>query len=63
VWFGQIISLIGTNMSTFALTIWVYERTGSATALAFGGLLLHHPNADHQPRCRSTGRPLQPPAS
>ena len=37
VWFGQIISLIGTNMSTFALTIWVYERTGSATALALVG--------------------------
>lgn len=34
VWLGQIVSLLGTNMSTFALTIWAYEISGSATALA-----------------------------
>jgi MFS family permease len=34
VWFGQIISLLGTSMSVFAMTIWAYEETGSATALA-----------------------------
>ena len=34
VWFGQIISVLATNMSAFALTIWVFEKTGSATALA-----------------------------
>ena len=34
VWLGQIISMIATNMSQFALTIWAYEQTGSATALA-----------------------------
>ncbi len=34
VWLGQIVSLLGTSMSTFALTIWAYEITGSATALA-----------------------------
>jgi len=37
VWLGQIISLLGTNMTTFALTIWVYETTASATALALVG--------------------------
>ncbi len=34
VWLGQIVSVLATNMSAFALTIWVFEKTGSATALA-----------------------------
>jgi len=33
VWLGQVISVLATSMSTFALTIWVFEKTGSATAL------------------------------
>ncbi len=33
VWLGQIVSVLATSMSTFALTIWVFEKTGSATAL------------------------------
>lgn len=33
VWLGQIMSVLATNMSAFALTIWVFEMTGSATAL------------------------------
>jgi MFS transporter, DHA3 family, macrolide efflux protein len=33
VWVGQIVSVLATNMSLFALTIWVFEKTGSATAL------------------------------
>ncbi|HEU4746029.1 MAG TPA: MFS transporter [Anaerolineales bacterium] len=33
VWLGQIVSVLATNMSAFALTIWVFEETGSATAL------------------------------
>lgn len=33
VWLGQIISVLATNMTAFALTIWVFEKTGSATAL------------------------------
>lgn len=33
VWLGQIVSVLATNMSVFALTIWVFEETGSATAL------------------------------
>lgn len=33
VWLGQMISVLATNMSAFALTIWVFEKTGSATAL------------------------------
>jgi len=33
VWLGQIISVLATNMTQFALTIWVFEWTGSVTAL------------------------------
>jgi len=33
VWVGQIVSVMATNMTQFALTIWVFELTGSVTAL------------------------------
>lgn len=33
VWLGQIVSVMATNMTQFALTIWVFELTGSVTAL------------------------------
>ena len=31
VWFGQVISLIGSGLTSFALGVWVYQRTGSVT--------------------------------
>jgi DHA3 family macrolide efflux protein-like MFS transporter len=34
VWFGQVVSLVGTAMTGFALTLWAYRTTGLATALA-----------------------------
>jgi MFS family permease len=33
VWIGQIISIVASNMSWFALTIWVFQMTQSATAM------------------------------
>ena len=33
VWAGQIVSVLASNMTHFALTIWAFEKTGSATAL------------------------------
>ncbi len=33
VWLGQLISVLATNMSGFALTIWAFQKTGSATIL------------------------------
>ena len=33
VWVGQLISVLASNMSWFALTIWAFEKTGSATVL------------------------------
>ncbi len=34
IWFGQLVSLVGTGMTQFALTIWVWQETGQATSLA-----------------------------
>lgn len=34
VWIGQMVSILASRMSNFALTIWAYQMTGSATALA-----------------------------
>jgi len=31
VWFGQMISLIGSSLTSFGLGIWVFQQTGSAT--------------------------------
>ena len=28
IWAGQVISLLGTSMTNFGLTIWAYEQTG-----------------------------------
>jgi DHA3 family macrolide efflux protein-like MFS transporter len=37
VWLGQIVSLLGTGISNFALTLWVYQITGKVTPLALVG--------------------------
>ena len=34
IWFGQLISLTGSGITNFALGIWVYQHTGSATQFA-----------------------------
>jgi DHA3 family macrolide efflux protein-like MFS transporter len=34
IWFGQLVSLLGTGMTQFSLTIWAWQTTGVATALA-----------------------------
>ncbi len=31
IWFGQLVSLVGSGLTSFALGIWVYQRTGSVT--------------------------------
>jgi MFS family permease len=33
IWLGQIVSVLATHMTQFALTIWVFELTGSVTSL------------------------------
>ncbi|HUX77072.1 MAG TPA: MFS transporter [Anaerolineae bacterium] len=43
VWIGQVVSLLGTAMSNFALTLWTYEVTGKATPLAMVGFFFVTP--------------------
>jgi MFS family permease len=38
IWLGQVVSLVGSGLTSFALGVWVFERTGSATQFAFIGL-------------------------
>jgi MFS family permease len=35
VWLGQVVSLLGTELTNFGLGVWVYQRTGSVTDLTF----------------------------
>ena len=34
VWFGQMVSMIGTALTDFGVGVWVYQKTGSATLFA-----------------------------
>jgi len=43
IWFGQLVSTIGSYMTEFALTLWAWEVTGSATALALVGFFSQLP--------------------
>ena len=43
VWFGQVVSLLGTGMTQFALMIWAWQVTGRATALALVGFFGYFP--------------------
>jgi len=37
IWAGQFVSLLGTGMTQFAITIWAWQTTGVATTLALVG--------------------------
>lgn len=43
VWIGQVISLLGSAMTAFALPIWAYDKTQSATALALAAFFFITP--------------------
>ena len=34
IWVGQLVSVIGSGLTTFALNVWVYQHTGSVTQFA-----------------------------
>lgn len=35
IWAGQLVSLLGSGLTAFALGIWIYQQTGSVTRFAF----------------------------
>lgn len=49
VWFGQIVSLLGTGMTQFAIALWAWELTGQATALALVGFFAFAPTIAFSP--------------
>lgn len=42
-WAGQAVSVIGTGLTTFALSVWVYQETGSVTQFALINVLSSAP--------------------
>lgn len=38
-WFGQLVSLLGSGLSSFALSLWVYKNTNSVTQFALMSVL------------------------
>ena len=34
IWAGQLISLVGSSLSSFALGVWIFQTTGKATPFA-----------------------------
>jgi MFS family permease len=43
IWVGQFASLFGSGMTSFALTIWIYQQTKSPTALALSAFFATFP--------------------
>jgi MFS transporter, DHA3 family, macrolide efflux protein len=43
IWAGQLVSLFGSGLTSFALAVWLYEQTGAATPFAVTVLLANLP--------------------
>jgi MFS family permease len=48
-WLGQVISLVGSGLTSFALGVWVFDRTGSPTLFALIGLFAVLPKVIFSP--------------
>lgn len=44
IWLGQLVSLIGSDLTSFALGVWAYKTTGSVTQFALISLFIYLPN-------------------
>lgn len=49
IWFGQLVSTLGSALTGFALGVWVYETTGSATLFALNMVVWVVPNVALSP--------------
>ena len=43
IWVGQMVSIIGSGLTGFALSVWMYEQTGQATPIALNALFFNLP--------------------
>ena len=48
-WIGQVVSIVGSGLTSFALGVWVFERTGSPTLFAYIGLFAVLPRVIFSP--------------
>lgn len=44
IWLGQVVSLLGSKLTEFAMGVWVYQNTGSMTQFGYVILLMYLPN-------------------
>lgn len=49
VWAGQLVSTLGSGLTSFALGVWIYQQTGSATLFAVNMLIWILPNIAFSP--------------
>jgi DHA3 family macrolide efflux protein-like MFS transporter len=49
IWLGQLVSLVGSGLTSFALGLWVYQHTGSVTQFALSGLFTVLPSVALSP--------------
>jgi DHA3 family macrolide efflux protein-like MFS transporter len=49
IWLGQLVSLVGSGLTSFALGLWVYQHTGSVTQFALIGLFTMLPSVALSP--------------
>src|SRR4030067_2928126 len=38
IWAGQLVSLLGSGLTSFAMGVWIYQQTGKVTPFALTGL-------------------------
>ncbi len=38
IWAGQVVSIVGSGLTSFALAVWIFQRTGKATPFALAAL-------------------------
>ncbi len=43
IWVGQLVSIIGSGLTGFALSVWMFEQTGQATPIAMNALAFNLP--------------------
>jgi DHA3 family macrolide efflux protein-like MFS transporter len=49
IWFGQLISIIGSGLTGFGLSVWIFTQTGDATPFALNALAFNLPRILIQP--------------
>ncbi|KAF3884402.1 MULTISPECIES: MFS transporter [Nostocales] len=54
-WFGQLVSLLGSGLTGFALSLWVYKNTNSVTQFALISVLTMLPNIIISPLAGALG--------